>query len=377
MLKRYKVTIVIIFIILMYIVIDPGNISVPAEKVSISSGISFDLKIDDKGDKHYEVASSFYTFNKKDQVNFLTVSGIGRNTPITRELRQTKINHKFLFGMEKVILYSEDTAKNGLEAPIDALFSNQYISDMGWMVICKGKAMDILKLKIGDFPTSSDFIQGMIETSKEGNFFSDNYKVIDTFVRVDAEGRTLVLPYIEYKDNVLQITGIALFKKDKMVTTLNLEETKIMNFLRENNVKGMLILQKGFNNLTVLNGIVKRKVLCKKINDNKYKFDINLEYTGDEINNTIYHNFLTDPKEVHKFEQLLAQNTEKDCYKFINKMQKEYKVDCLELGRVAAAKYGRGTGVSWDDIISNSEIKVNVKVKVESFGRGEYHTDKK
>ncbi len=53
-------------------------------------------------------------------------------------------------------------------------------------------------------------------------------------------------------------------------------------------------------------------------------------------------------------------------------MKYEYKIDCLELGRVAAAKYGREKNNNWDDIVCNSEIKVNVMAKIDRMGRGDY-----
>ena len=47
----------------------------------------------------------------------------------------------------------------------------------------------------------------------------------------------------------------------------------------------------------------------------------------------------------------------------------------MELGRIAAANFGRGTGVDWNKVICNTDltnIKVNVKVKVDNMGRGDY-----
>lgn len=61
----------------------------------------------------------------------------------------------------------------------------------------------------------------------------------------------------------------------------------------------------------------------------------------------------------------MSEQVKKKCNDFIIKMKNEYKVDCLQLGEVAAAKYGRQTGVDWNSIVCNSEIKVNVKVKIE------------
>ena len=68
----------------------------------------------------------------------------------------------------------------------------------------------------------------------------------------------------------------------------------------------------------------------------------------------------------------MTAKIKKDCKDFIEKIQKQYKIDVLNLGEVAAAKYGRHTGVDWNEVVSNSEIKVNVKVKVEGNGRGDY-----
>jgi hypothetical protein len=50
-------------------------------------------------------------------------------------------------------------------------------------------------------------------------------------------------------------------------------------------------------------------------------------------------------------------------------------VDVFELGRVAAANFGRGTGTDWNEVICNvdlTNIKVNVNVKVDNMVRGDY-----
>ena len=68
----------------------------------------------------------------------------------------------------------------------------------------------------------------------------------------------------------------------------------------------------------------------------------------------------------------MAKQVKEMCTGFLDKMKNEYKVDLLQLGWVAAAKYGRDTGVDWNEVVSNSDIKVNVKVHVDKVGRGQY-----
>ncbi|MBV1820656.1 Ger(x)C family spore germination C-terminal domain-containing protein, partial [Bacteroidales bacterium MSK.15.36] len=50
----------------------------------------------------------------------------------------------------------------------------------------------------------------------------------------------------------------------------------------------------------------------------------------------------------------------------------EYKIDLLELGRIAAAKYGRRTGVDWDEVVSDSEIDIKVNSKIVTTGKGNF-----
>lgn len=358
--------------LMIYIFLSPGNLPVPAENLDVPSGIATDLVVDKSGNKKYLVTIDVYTFNKLDEIKDILIDGTGINIADTREKRQVKSNHKFVYGLEKVALLSEDFAKHGIENALDILFGNANMNDLAWLVVTKGKAVDILKFKVADYPTSSDYIKGIIDNCKELNFFSEEYKIMDTYVRVGAEGRSLVLPYVEIKNSKIQIGGVALFKKDTMLKALDLEETKYMNFLRTNNVRGILSLQKSFDKQISMHGKVTRKVSCYKTKEGKLIFDMNLEFKGNIVSNSLYKDFLKETDVIHNFEKSLEKDTEKKCNGLIDKMQNEYKIDCLELGRVAAAKYGRGTGVDWDEVVSNSKINIKVKIKVEKFGRGEY-----
>ena len=81
---------------------------------------------------------------------------------------------------------------------------------------------------------------------------------------------------------------------------------------------------------------------------------------------------MINPKTVEKYTHELEEETKKRCNEFIYKMQNEYKVDCLELGRDAAATFGRNPETDWDNIVCNADIIVNVKVKVDNLGRGQF-----
>jgi len=190
------------------------------------------------------------------------------------------------------------------------------------------------------------------------------------YVRLDTEGRNLVLPYMKISDKGLEITGLALFKGDKMVNKVEVDEAKFMNMMRENELlRGYLSIQKNSDEFMNFYGNTKRRVKCNKVKEG-YEFEIIIDIKGDVIANTLYKEF--NGKTKKELEKALSKDVEKKCSEFINKMQNEYKIDCLELGMYAASKYGRDTGVDWNEVVSNSVIKVKANVKVDKVGRGAY-----
>jgi len=366
---KYRIVLLLALVIAALIYYNPGPI-VPVEKVDIPSGVSIDLNSDAPDDQKNMLAMSTYTFNQKDKIHSFVVSGVGSTIPETRASRQSKSNHKILVALQKTLICSDEKCRSGINDILDILFTNEYMNDMSWAVVCQGKAIDMLGQQVDDYPSSSDYIDGMIENCKEYYFFSNNYKIMDMYVRIGAEGRDLVLPYLISRDDKLEIAGLALFKGDKMVKEINLDEAKTMNMLRENKVKGLLEYQTDLNNYASIYGKASRKVSCTK-SDGKYHFTINVNFKGSIISNTMQ-DLDNDPSNIHQLEKQIAQQAQQQCQDFVYKMQNEYRVDCLELGRVACAKYGRDTGVDWNETISNSDIKVNVTVTITASGRGNY-----
>jgi uncharacterized protein YbcC (UPF0753/DUF2309 family) len=150
---------------------------------------------------------------------------------------------------------------------------------------------------------------------------------------------------------------------------LPIEESRIMNMLRERAGRGILSLQQNPSEYINYYAKVKRKVKCDK-KEGKYEFNIDLNFQGDIVFNTLYKDI--DKKKEKEIEELLSKKIEKMCNDFLEKMKNVYRMDLLELGMYGAAKYGRETGVDWNKEVSNASIKVNVKVQIDKIGRGQY-----
>ena len=339
-----------------------------AEDLSIPSGVGIDLKRE--GDNLiYKIAISSYTYEEK-VIRSRVSTGEARTIGQARQNRQLKLSKKFLIGLEKVDIISEEHARNGIRNILDALFNNPAANDTAFVTVCSGEARDILEYQIQGYPSSADFIEGMIKSSKTYSFFTENYRIIDVFVRLDSEGRNFTLPYLILTEEGLKIDGLALFKEDKMIGHMGIQDAKILNMLSEDSGKGIIAIQKSAKEYIEFYGKSKRRVKCYEENG-KYTFDINLKLKGEIVANELNEKVAEDEGEKRKIEKEMSEKVEANCNELIKKM-KEFKVDLLELGRIAAAKYGRDTGVDWNETVSNSKINVKVDLKIGRQGRGDY-----
>lgn len=349
-----------------------GQDRIPIEELETITGIGYDIEKKGENIIEYSVPISTNVYKPSGITSNLIFKEQGQNIEDAIQKRQEKMSKKFVQGQERVVLISEDYARYGLKTLIEDRFRNAETNDMAYMAVCRGKAEDYLKYNEKGHSNAADFINGLIEASANYSFFSDDYKLIDAYVRIGAEGRSLVLPYIEITEDGIEITGMAIFKEDKMVAIADEKNSKMLNLLKNNRVRGVISLQKSPKEYIDFEGkIVKRKVKCYKKED-KYSFNIDLTLTGLIINNEMYADIIKDVSKKKEFEKDMAKSIEKQCDDFIKTMKSDYNIDCIGLGREAAAIYGRQKKTDWNKVVMSADIKVNVKVKVDLQGRGDY-----
>ncbi len=368
--KKNKKLLLLIAMILIFIISFMGSKSQPVENLEIPVGIGADIE-KKGGPIVYKVPVEVYSFKESNKISSYILSGESLSIGSTRGDRQLKSGKRFILGLNKIVIFSEDAARNGLNNFMDLNINNAQGNDSAQCIVCQGKAEDMLKYKVKGYESCSDYMYGMMQNLSQFNFFSTKYGLMDVIVTMDAEGRTVLLPYIGIKQGLIETTGLAMFNKDKMVGTLNINEARVINMLKEDDVKGILTIQKSSKKYINLYATAKNKVRCYKENG-KYRFVINLNLKGEIVTNQLYENLNLDQRQMKRFENDMEEFVEKNCNSTLHKIIREYKIDVLDLGRVAAAKYGRNTGANWNKIVSNSDIEVNVKVKVDGQGRGKY-----
>lgn len=371
--KRNFKPVVITMFILMLIINFIGERGALLEDFDVPIALGFDLRRESEDEATYSMSARIFSSENKSKASNESkiLWGEGRNIGEVREDRQLRSSKKFILGLEKALIISEDYARYGVENIIDILLNSYQVNDHAKMVICSGKAKNMLEYESKRYSIEDEVVGDMIEHAKESNFFHENYSFGEFIIISSSEGRNAVLPYIETTEEGIEITGMAIFDKNKMIGKIDIEDTRILNILRGKGGEGVLSLQKSSKEYINYRAKVNRKVTCNK-EEEKYKFTIELNFTGDIVSNELYKDSNKNPQVLKEFQYDMERQIEKQCMDFINKIRENYSVDVLDIGKVAVGKYGRDKNVDWNKEFINSLIEVKAKVRVNNQGRGDY-----
>lgn len=137
-------------------------------------------------------------------------------------------NHKLLYQHNQVRLFGTALAEQGIERHLDSLLREQQARLEVPLAVVDGRAEEALTAKLSQDPNTGIFLRGMFQ---EQSKISSEYEVrlIDFVHRLLDESAAPVMPLIkvtsEGDKQEIGITGMAIFKGDRMVGKLSNDET--------------------------------------------------------------------------------------------------------------------------------------------------------
>ena len=137
-------------------------------------------------------------------------------------------NHKLLFQHNQIRLLGSALAEQGVKKHLDLFLRDQQARLEVPLAVVDGRAEEVMAAKLSQEPISGIFLGGMFEDLSQ---VSCAYRVrlIDFTQRILTEGIAPVLPVIkvtgEEGKQEIKLTGMAVFKEERMIGQLNSEET--------------------------------------------------------------------------------------------------------------------------------------------------------
>ncbi|KZZ83518.1 Ger(x)C family spore germination protein [Bacillus sp. SJS] len=273
---------------------------------------------------------------------------------------QRKSSDPLVYGKLQVALFGVDLAKKGFKDLLDSLQRDASVGSRVYLAVARESASEILKGQYGIRGTAV-YLSNLIRHNIESRDLSRENLHLFLYNMYD-KGKDAYLPILELsgKDE-LEITGVALFNKDRMVSEVPSDKMIFFKLLTDQYMEGTYTMN-------LEDGV---KVSVKSITSHKkvrmaskdiVKIDIKLEghireYTGSKIT----------PEVIKKVESEFKDTVEKECLAMMEHFQ-ELDIDPIGIGDQASHTFRNFKIDQWKKQYPNIKTEVKAEIIVNESG---------
>lgn len=303
--------------------------------------------------------------------------GIGKNLAEAISVLQTNIPRKLFWGQCKIFIFGHDLAKTGIRKELDFLIRHPDPRINSNLYVSEGKASNLLKL----IPPLERYSGEVLSKFSQHQEVGVDTTLNDISKDLTEASQSFSLPYIkrlksdEYArksyETIPTIVGTAIFKKDKMIGNIDLEETRGLLWLSRKIQKSTVSIKPEENENEVIMMPTSGSVRFKpQIINNQWIMNIQIQVAASIIQNETFLSLLQEDV-ITKLEKGLENKLRDRISKTLEKIQKEYQADVVGFGRRFHQKYPeqwKKVKDHWDEKFPEVDVKLSVNATIKRSG---------
>ncbi|GGA85776.1 Ger(x)C family spore germination protein [Ornithinibacillus halotolerans] len=344
-------------------------------------GVVISRGVDKNEEEKIEVNMAVLQFNKDSPSTTKTIDGVGETIQGAIKNANTKANQYLANGKLELEIYGRQVAEEGLEPFIDTLRRDANIPSTVFLAVSDTTAKEIFTIDTEKIDINlGQFLHEIIQPGPEKRLFP-----VVTFPRflytINNSGIEPVLPIMEVKDGNPALSGVALFKGDKMVSELPLKDAILISIM-EGTVRNEIIeitipkeelsaeLQKDTKRdrlkMTFIIEQARGNNILTNKEELKYDTKIDLKLNLIEIFPTYK---LEEEKVINDIERAIEKHI-KDRYETLLSKLKELNIDTFGYGIKYRIKNkgGKLTAKEWDELFPKIDTTIDVKAEIIRHG---------
>lgn len=323
-------------------------------------------------DDKYLVTAGIPVFYENVEEKFHIIESTGRVIGESRGRRNTELGEEIIFGQLQLLIFGHELARSeNLLELTDIISRNPTIKASLYMVIAKGRAVDLVKKPIYAYPNIGEYLKTLLRNTKNSNFYP--YTTLFSFHRdLISYETSAILPHVVSGDGEIALSGCCLVNKGKVEAEFGREETEALVMLRGIKCRGSVsfeVMEDGkVIDEATFEGNNSRKVTVERLDD-EYFFNIQIKLDGTITEHVSQKPIEGDSDLPELFRASLEENIKKRAEELVERTQKELKFDTLSLANyIKAHTREKLTKEDIDRIVSESDINVEVKAHIRSTG---------
>jgi spore germination protein len=331
------------------------------ERVTLFVACAFD----EAPDKQIEltIAAPKYHADKPGFVSNMLYSELGHTSKHNVKLMDMHLNRPINSGKLSVILFGKELAAKGLANELDVALRDAQSSRKMFLAVVDGNAKEMLQANFSPNEEKGLYLTNLIDTNvrtglvPRRNLHEFEYSYL-------GQGMDPFLPLLTLQKDHIVISGLALFKGDKYVLSLNEKQMGIVKLLLENTKYGVYEVNIGDQSYIAMENTGSN--VHYRINNDKISPSISIDLM---INGTIL-----DARGVHlpkQEQQSIKKRFEDDIATMGTQLIKRFKkegIDPLGLGDFVRSKTRNWNEEEWKKQYPTLNVNLSVKVNLMEMG---------
>jgi len=326
------------------------------DDVNIATGVG----IDKSGD---QLLGSIMipVFNPDKSFDNFTFTAKGK---VFRDLiseMQKKASQPIVSGSLDLAFIGKDIARRGILPVLDVFLRDPTVGSRLHIAIVDGKAVDIFEGKYGDRGNGEYLKQLMEHNMSYQNLPRTNLHLF--LAAYYQKGQDPYLPILKkVQKDLVTITGIALFKDEKLVDILSDKKMFYFKLLVDKHTRGSVKIKNKHGESSIESIHSDEKI--KLVKRNPYEFTVHISINGFL---TEHQNRSFKKSDIHRIEKQLEKQVVQECQNLIKNFQK-HKIDPVGFGHIAKTQTRNFDFQKWYENYHNAKFKITAKVAINEVG---------
>lgn len=331
------------------------------ENIGFIHTLGFDLA--DDADKLRVTVSFPFADKREDR----TISTLAYTNKEARIYLSNQSDKNLVAGQARSILIGKKLAEQGIWKQIDTIYRDTIFRPNIKLAVVEGEAQQLMESQFEDLAEMNQSLEDLLNKEARLNTIPDID--IHKFARDYLDDAVdPIAPMIKKTDTGMMATGIALFKDDQYVTSLDTIQSRIFFLMTGDFKEGDLFIKTDNETIFIdfLSNRQKTDVSFHSPED--IHIDIKIEFTSYLLEYQGDQNISTD-QGIERLEEVIEQYIEDEIKKIVQIM-KQYEIDNAGYGKYIRMKtdYQTWKKMNWPESVDHITVTPHVDVKILDTG---------
>ncbi|CAM3162556.1 Ger(x)C family spore germination protein [Filibacter tadaridae] len=337
------------------------------EKVGLTTLIGYDLGNED----NVKTTAVVRQVNTEFQSQVAIITSENETSQGTRTKINRRSSKKIMAGQLRGVLFGEELARKGVGHYVDTLLKHSEMSGSVLLAVVEGQSKSLLEFEYPDIDDIGDHIYKLLEQNIKGEqmISSTLHEVGHDYY---SPGRDIAMPILKKDKELIEISGVALFKNGEMVGKLSAKDSFYVKLIRDNYNTGKLemmikgdelpssLMKNPSDRIDLVFDPIKTKKELKLVNQATPEFDLQINVKARLMEIKPYID-VGKPKNVAKLEKAIGKSLSEELSRVIA-LSQEADSDVFGFGEYyrSTVRHSDLTQEKWHGLYK--EMKVNVHV---------------